>query len=290
MNKVAVGAIVIVLAGAASFGTAVYPTMKARHEVEKALASLPAGSEGRYKNLDYSLFSGRLSLSDVELKIVQDGNAYVLRSPAVVIEDASETRLGKLTARDVVIEDPGQVQISALELTGDNLEGLALGDPTPNGKVDRLAMTGVTVSASGQSVKMREVVLSDFAVADKQARSLALGVHGLEMAAKDVPDADAQEMLTQLGYKTLALNFDFAFAHAPEAQRLTIKTIAFGGDEMGRITLTGTFGNVPTLAADDSFAAQAIAAGATLERMEVRYEDSSLTERLLKYAATQQGT
>ena len=290
MNKVAVDAVAIILAGAAGFGTFVYPSMKARAEVDKALATLPAGSEGRYRDLSYSLFSGRLSLSDLEVKIPGDGGPVVTRTARLVLEDLKDNYVGKVSAKDLVIEQPGAAQITAAELSGSNLDGYTLSEAEASNKLDRLALSDVTLTVAGESVKMREVVLSNLAVADRKVRSLALGVHGLQLAIKEIPNAEAQELLSQLGYANLALNFDFAFAHAPESQLLTIKTIALGGDEMGRLTLSGRFGNVPSLDADDPILAQAMAAAATLEQLELRYEDSSLAGRVLKYAAAQQGT
>lgn len=297
MNKVAVGVVAgAAVAGAVGFGTLVYPDMRARQMVDKAIADLPKEMKASYGDVRYSLFTGKLVITGLEM-VAEDGDDTVsTRIQALTMSDVGKDHIGRVQGTALILEVPdGSMRAEVETFTGEGLtapDGImaGMGGPPPTAlSVKNLTLSNVTVDAEGEKVKVREIAIADFAQANNMPLSLSFGIHGLLIDPKSMPDADAREGLEKLGYDTLSLDMELSYAHNPDTKRLSVKRVAVGGENIGRLALSFDLGNVDAAAIADPVSALAAAQTATLEQMELRYDDSSLAGRLLKAAATEAG-
>lgn len=295
MNKIVVGCVAgAVVVGAAGFGTLVYPQMRVKHEVDAALAQLPKEIKASYRGLSYSLFTGKLSIDGIEVIVDDSGSTLTAKAANLTMRGIDRTKVGELQGSGITVEDGGgSLRIAAESLAGEKIE-TADGKPlavengaVPAMNIKRIALSGITVTVPGETVSLREIALGDLVQQGTVPVSMSLGMHGLAVEAKTLPDADARETLAALGYTSLSLNFDLAYEHAIEAQRLTIKNAAIGGDGVGQLALTARLGGIPAIPQDNPELMLAAAQAATLESMELRYDDASLAKRVFKLAATQ---
>lgn len=295
MNKALVGFVAgAVVVGAAGYGTLVYPSQKARAEVDKAIAQLPPEAKARYDAVEYSLFTRTLVVTGAELA-VQDGDETVTaRIGRLSLRGVAQDKVAGLSGTGITLEGGDRATLLQAEsLSGEQIEvaegvltGLTGAPAAIN--VKRLALTGISVAAADNGkVQVREVVLGDYVQADHLPRSLSLGIHGLQVPPAALPDAEAREGLAKLGYGTLSLNFDMAYALSPETNRLSIRNVAIGGDDVGRLSVAAELGGVQAQALADPLMAMAAVQSATLESLEMRYDDSSLAGRVLKLAASE---
>lgn len=296
MNKVVVGVVAgAAVAGAVGFGTLVYPDMRARQEVDKAIAELPTDVKASYRSVRYSLFSRTLSIAGLDIVVEDGGQSINTRIDTLNLTDVAKDRVGRVQGSGLVLETADRsLHAEVATLSGDGLSAPigvlpAMGVAAPTFNVNRLTLSDVAIDAEGEKVKLREIAIADFAQTDKVPLSMTFGLHGLQIDPATIPDADAREGLTKLGYDKLSLDLDLSYVHNPEAKRLNVKQVAVGGDNIGRLGLSFELGNVETVPAADPMIALAALQAATLERLELRYDDSSLAGRLLKAAANEAG-
>jgi hypothetical protein len=293
MNKAVVGFVAgAVVVGAAGYGTMVYPQQRAKQQIDQVIAALPSNMHVSYQTLQYSLFSGKLSLGGFEMSVTENDETMTAKLATITARDFKKGHVGELRGNGLTIEDAAKtMRFEAEELAGEGLEGddgvlRGMGSASPLG-VKRLALTGITLNMGEDKAKLREVVLADYRQTDKVPVSMTLGVHGMLIEPQSLPDADAREGLAKLGYDKLSLNFDLSYAHNPETKRLSIKQASIGGDNIGQLSVSMDLGGIETTGIDDPMIAMAAAQMATLERAELRYDDASLTGRILKLAATE---
>ncbi|HLO78472.1 MAG TPA: hypothetical protein VK196_18610 [Magnetospirillum sp.] len=303
MNKAVVGAIAgVAIVGVAGAGAVVYPQMRAKSEVQAAFANLPKGIQGSYKTVDYSLFGDKLTIGGIELAISEQQDTVTTRLDKLTISKAGKTSVGQMLGSGVSVEvngADGRFVLNANEMAVDQVESSdgnpltlgALNDSAaiPTVNVKRFALTGVTLDAAGEKAQLGEVFIADLVQRNKAPISLTMGLHGLVVDRNTLPDESSREGLTKLGYDKLLLNFDLSYAHAVETQRLSIKNASVSSDGVGKLSLSADLGGIPALASDDPMQAMAATQMATLERLELRYEDASLANRLLKAAAADSG-
>lgn len=297
MNKVAVGVVAgAAVMGAAGFGTLVYPDMRARQAVDKAIADLPQEMKASYRDVRYSLFSGTLAISGLEMVVEDGADSVSTRMEQVTLTDVGKDRVGRLHGTALVLETADRtMRAEAAQVTGDGLvapNGILAGmaGPMPAAlSVKNLTFSDISVDADGEKLKLREIAIADFAQTDKGPLSLSFGLHGLLIDPKTLPDEEAREGLAKLGYDKLSIDMDLSYAHDPDTKRLSVKRVSVGGDEIGRLGLSFDLGNVEAAMGADPATAMAALQMATLERLELRYDDSSLAGRLVKAAAGEAG-
>lgn len=293
MNKAVVGFVAgAVVVGAASFATLVYPQMRAKQKVDASIAALPKEVQARYQTLDYSLFSGKLVIGGLEMTVQDGADTVTTKLSSITLRDFAAERVGELRGTGITVDvDDGSMRLEADELSGEQMEapqGLLAGFNATGAtalNVKRMALTGISVTMPSEVVKLREVVIADYVQTDKVPQAMALGIHGLLVEPQSLPDEEAREILTKLGYDKLSLNFDLSYAHSPANKRLSIKQAAIGGDGLGQLSVAMDLGGVDPNAINDPILAMAAAQAATLESMELRYDDASLAGRILKLAA-----
>lgn len=301
MSKVAVGVVAgVAVAGAVGFGTLVYPDMRARQEVDKAIAELPKEVKASYRDVRYSLFSRKLTIGGLEMVVEDGGQSISTRVESLILTDVAKDSVGKVQGTALVLETADRsLHAEVGKLSGDGLAApigmlAAMGVPAPTAiNIKNLTLSDVSIDAEGEKLKLREIAIADYVQTDKTPLSMTFGVHGIQVDPAALPDAEAREGLAKLGYDKLSLDLDFSYVHNPDTKRLSVKQLAVGGDNMGRVGLSFDLGNVnAALAADpavDPAAALMAVQSATLERLELRYDDSSLAGRLLKAAANEAG-
>lgn len=291
MNKVVVGFVAgAVVVGAAGFGTLVYPQMRAKQQVDAAIASLPANLKAEYRTLDYSLFSGKLTLGDFQMTVQEDGDSFTAKVNTLTMRGLSKNAVGEISGKGLSMFDANEtIRLEAADLNAEKLEapeGVLAGMGTPTAfSLKRLALTGLSMTANQEQVKLGEIVVADYAQTAKMPLTMTLGIHGLQIEPASLPDDEARENLAKLGYDKLSLNFDLSYAHAPETKHLTIRQAAISGDNVGRLGIAFALGGVDTEALGNPATALAAAQSATLESLELRYDDASLVGRMLKLAA-----
>lgn len=296
MNKVAVGVVAgAAVAGAVGFGTLVYPDMRARQMVDKTIAELPKEMKASYRDVRYSLFSGKLVINGLEMVVEDGAQSISTRMEQVALTDVSKDHVGHLQASALVMETADRsMRAEAAQVTGDGLvapNGImaGMGGPAQTLNIKNLTLRDVAIDAEGEKVKLREIAIADFAQTDKVPLSLTFGLHGLQIDPATIPDSEAREGLAKLGYDKLSLDMDLAYVHDPAAKRLSVRQASVGGDNMGRLGLSFDLGNVDAAVIADPVSALAAVQSATLERLELRYDDSSLAGRLMKAAAGEAG-
>lgn len=255
MNKVVVGVVTAIAVGAAAFGTLVYPQMRAKQEVDKAIAELSRDTQVAYGTLTYSLFTGTLVLGGVDVTVHDGEETLNARLASLTLRDIGKNRVGQVHGTGFSLEDPERtMRIEAEEVSGSGLtatDGVLKGAATATMNMERLALTAITVTTPEDKMHLREIVLADYVQNGQIPLAMSLGVHGLLVDPKSLPDQDARDNLAKLGYDKLLLNMDLAYAHDPQNQRLSIKQAAMGGDGVGQISLSASFGHIPQLNTED---------------------------------------
>ncbi|MGE5514257.1 MAG: hypothetical protein ACM31D_00390 [Bacteroidota bacterium] len=295
MNKAVVGFVAgAVVVGAAGFATLVYPQMRAKQKVDASIAALPKDVQARYQTLDYSLFSGKLVIGGLEMTVQDGADTVTTKLSSVSLRNFTAERVGELRGTGITVEaGDGSLRLEADELSGEQMEaaqGLLAGFNATGANamnIKHMALTGISVTLPGEVVKLREVVIADYVQTDKVPQAMSLGIHGLLVEPQSLPDDDAREALAKLGYDKLSLNFDLSYAHSAANKRLSIKQAAIGGDGLGQLSIAMDLGGVDPNAINDPILAMAAAQAATLESMELRYDDASLAGRILKLAASE---
>lgn len=293
MNKAVVGLVAgAAVVGAAGFGTLVYPQMRAKQQVDQAIASLPKEMQASYQTLDYSLFTGKLVIGGFEMTVQEGDETLTTKLASVTLRDLSKNSVGEVRGTGLILEDGNHtMRMDAEELNGEKLEapeGLLASMATPTAlNLKRIVFSGVAVTVGEEKAKLREIVLSDYAQTAKVPLSMTLGIHGVLVEPQSLPDQDARDGLAKLGYDKLSLNFDLSYAHAPETKRLSIKQASISGDGVGQLSVAMNLGGIDPAGLEDPALALAAAQMATLESLELRYDDASLAGRVLKLAATE---
>ncbi|MGJ3265073.1 MAG: hypothetical protein ACFE0R_17760, partial [Salinarimonas sp.] len=96
--------------------------------------------------------------------------------------------------------------------------------------------------------------------------------------------------LRALGYEEIDVSGVFAARWNAEREEIAIKEASLSGVEMGRLALSGDFGNVgPGAFSSDQMVAMMTWLGATAKSLRVSVVDEGLAERLLAMQAAEQG-
>lgn len=291
MNKVALTVAGIAFASATAFGMLVAPEIWMRHRVDRALASLSADSQIYYGGLKYSLFDGTLELTDVSFVAHDSGQTLRGSLAHVSLKGAGETAIDSLHGTGFsVTDDDHTLRIDAETLEGDELFAKgSLEEGDFHASAGRLSLGGVVLTSENGTTQISEIATSRYLQSGSVPHSLALTVHGLKLEQADLQLDETRALLTALGYDSLLLDFELAYDYQILSQRLKVERAAVAGQNMGRLSLSADLGSVPLpdpTAPEESW--QAVMA-ATLERLELRYDDSSLAGRWFKMAAEQQG-
>lgn len=254
-------------------------------------------SDANQIELNKILAYSRLEMQDYG---IQAQGTLSVKVASMTASDLKDGHLGALQGKGMTAEDSAtHMQMAIAEISGEKME-YAKGKPftftadgetktIPGVNVGRMALTGISFTTpETKTVTLKEIVLADYAQQELVPTSMTLGIHGLAVDPQAITDQEAKDMLAQLGYDKLALDFDLSFVHAVDSQRLSIRKAAIGADTAGRLTLTADLGGIPQISPSNPAVALAAAQTATLEKLELRYEDASLANRVIKMMAKEQ--
>lgn len=107
----------------------------------------------------------------------------------------------------------------------------------------------------------------------------------------DVLKADEQtkDWVEQLGYDKLDLDVTIDASFDNTKDSLLIKTISIDGQDVGKLTISGTFGGLPRAKLQDPQKLKEIAATATVDAANFQFENKGVVERVLDMQAKAMG-
>ena len=149
--------------------------------------------------------------------------------------------------------------------------------------VGRLEYSGISVHPRGEAV----IHVAGFTVGPvKFARGMPvsgeLGWTDVTVSKLELPDPRAWQALSELGVETMTISFAMAYDWDVAHQHLAVHDTMLKVNELGTLTLSGDLTNItPGGATMDD---------ASLAHATLRFQDASLTERLVQMAATHAGT
>lgn len=205
---------------------------------------------------------------------------------------------GLISAKEVEFESD-DTTVSADSLTITNYVGQSpekiRAKTTTGERFDRLEATGLEITdENDKSVPIASVVVttSDF-VAGVPRKA------GFEMKGLEVPVDKADPSMTdvaELGYDKLRLDAAFTGTWDDKTGRVTIDQMTVTGAEMGALKLALVVGGFTPEVLDamkkaegDQGKQMELMQGLTVEKLSLRWEDASLTKRLLSSQAKKQG-
>jgi hypothetical protein len=174
--------------------------------------------------------------------------------------------LANLTYR---LERASGTKLSAPELHGVFMENFGIEDLSGSSKDGAMTLTSYDMKMAG--------TIDTPTGFDMTLRELAVDLS----AVKDLP---AGFTVSDLGTSKLLLNADAHTTYDPRTQVMDIPRYAFEMPKFGSVTIAARFGNFLVDPAADPSAALDRLAAATLQRLEVRYDDDSLVSRVLAIA------
>ncbi|MDK9696593.1 MAG: hypothetical protein OEL76_09390 [Siculibacillus sp.] len=243
------------------------------------------------------------TVTNSETTFEEDGKAASLTAAAVTYTGAKPTADGgfsadSITATDVEFEGD-DVSISAASLKITNYVGQSpekiRAKTTTGERFDRIEAAGLEVTdENDKTVPIASISLTTSDFVAGVPRKV-----GFEMKSLVVPIDPADEQvkdLAELGYSKLSLDASFGGAWDDKAGRVTIDQLSISGAEAGGLKLSFVLGGITPEVVDalkkaekDQAKQLEILQGVTVERMSLRYEDASLTKRVIAAQAKKQG-
>ncbi|MBN9018918.1 MAG: hypothetical protein J0H11_16000 [Rhizobiales bacterium] len=231
------------------------------------------------------------------LKVSREGSDATV--PSVVIASPVERTPGGFTAASISFDNgkivDGEQTISWK--TGISKDAV-VPDPTEVHSTAKITpfshfeIDGISVAAPNAP---DPVTVDSFAVDLSNVVDGAPNEGKLTVAGINVPGSvlkaagQGSSTLTDLGYDSLSLNVGIAGSYDAAKSALTINGITLDGKDMGKLSISGTFGGVPREKLQNADQLHELAPTATLEVAEVRFDDAGLTNRALDMQAKQLG-
>lgn len=178
-------------------------------------------------------------------------------------------------SKDAVVPDPTEVHSTAKITPFSHFEIDGISVAAPN------APDPVTVDSF--TVDLGNIV--DGAPNEGKLAVAGINVPGSVLKAS----GQGSSTITDLGYDSLMLNVGIEGSYDAAKSALTVNGITLDGKDMGKLTISGTFGGVPREKLQNADQLHELAPTATLEVAEVRFDDAGLTNRALDMQAKQLG-
>ncbi|QFU16273.1 hypothetical protein [Microvirga thermotolerans] len=180
------------------------------------------------------------------------------------------------------------------EIDASTLRGLAP-------KLGTMRIAGITIDIPSDKTKANgfdrvKASLKAFEVAAGEPMNAIPTVLRIDLQnlAVPLPENSADEgirTLTGMGYRSLDLSMGFAARWSETAQELALQDVSVQGQDMGRIALTGTLGNVgKDVFNPDTALATVALIGARARELRLTVENGGLFDRYLAQAAKEQKT
>lgn len=137
-----------------------------------------------------------------------------------------------------------------------------------------------------------KVTVAEIAVASsRKTNAIAdrVEIKGLELSVKDLPESDGVKTLNDLGYERLVLGMVWDYAYEREAKLFTFREFAVQGEKMGRFALSLTVVDLDYDLGLEPLQNLLALGKSKPKQLDLRYEDQSLVERLIAFAAKKEG-
>lgn len=170
-------------------------------------------------------------------------------------------------------------------------KSIVFGDPARKPDFDELRIRGIGGAAlAAQGVKLGEFAVGATRSADRLDERTTIRVSGFELGGATDPKSDVTAMLKDLGYPSIKADL-VCGGGVNYGRRVTdIDKCDLMAPGLGTMSLAYSIANLRTDATmDDPMAALAAVQELTLERFRLSYKDESLADRLIAFAARQQG-
>jgi hypothetical protein len=261
-------------------------------------AGLAAADMAGWADLFGMATIGRFELRDLALNLPP---TYEGGFDRLVLEGLDGERLRLLRSDNVRWRDGSQrMEQSSMELRdlvfGPLMAMLAAGGmPDANSEnlltLERFSVRGSTYEdpTTGRQ-RVDELTLGRFRHRGFLPTSLELRIGGVEVDVQSIGDTDSavndgRDFLIELGYDEVKLDFEFSFEWRPDGGgRISLKPVSLGVREAGKLALSIEVSGIDPAALGGTFDWTALMQ-ASLVGISLRYEDESLFERILAYAA-----
>lgn len=245
---------------------------------------------------------GAVSGSDAEFTVEgtkavfdKDGKSSEMNADKIVYSSAKPTADGgfsadAITATEVeVSSDDSTVTVGSLKVSG------YVGGKASNQRFDRLEASDIEVTdENDKKVPIDTVTITAADFVNDVPRRVAFDMKGLVVPV-DPEDAQMKDV-AELGYKEIALDAGFSGSWDDKTGRVVIDQMAITGADIGGLKLTFALGGfTPEVveafkkAENDQAKQMELLQGITVERLSLRYDDASLTKRVIDAQAKKQG-
>ena len=287
----------LVLVSALLMSSASFAASDAKKVADDIVALLKAKGD---QNVTYGAATAAgdvVTISDFKLSSGKEGEITI---PAIVVTAPVDRQPGGFTATSIAF-DNGQF------LKGDNTAKWATGIvndaivPAPSeveakAKLTPFSHFGIgSITATNKKDQPEPVTIASFAidlsnVVDGTPNDGKLQITGIAIPqAVIATEAQAKATLDQLGYTSLLLNVAIDGGYDEAKQSATIRQIEVDGKDMGKLTITGSFGGLTREKLQSTDAMKNVASTATLENASVRFENAGIAEKLLDMQAKSMG-
>lgn len=245
----------------------------------------------------------RYAIEDISLR----GPDFTASLDEIVTEDVSSSGIARAQIADLALASAeGRFSLDSVELTG-----LAFPDAEAFLAIAALAeaeLQPTTAQMLAITPTFERLRIDDLEIASAQTGRMALdlmdlrfddhvnaiptraelSVSGLEVPAAMMPDERSQMVLAALDVDPLQLDGDLSLTFDETSERLSLAH-EMDAPRIGRLSLSGALTSVPRRLFEDPDAAPALFGLASIDRLEMRYDDAGLTAFLLDMIAQQSG-
>lgn len=225
----------------------------------------------------------------------------------ITVKNIDEGENGLYTAAQIIADDINTKQKDIEFLAnGMSLSGIELPAPSETALIfyENLTVENVTISTEGAALfKMQDLVLSNTGNADRTEISIDMSTKSMMLNLGDIVDSGAKNILSEMGYTTLngttglkgnwnantgLMNINDYYIDVDDAGRLSMD-IAISGYTIDVAKSIGEISNI------DDKNASGMAMMGLMQQLNylgasIKFEDNSLTNKLLDFQAAKQGT
>jgi hypothetical protein len=265
-------------------------------EVAEALAAaLQAGTDNSVTFGEARADGADVVITDLTGRGAEDETGIVFSRTVVVApqersEGGFEAQQIEMTGGTLTGEASGTVEnATTYGATILSAEEIAAQELTQGVLYERVEVTGVTFDLEDQpgEIAIARVEINADNVVDNVPQASSGMAEGIVVPATAFGEGPMTPQA--LGYARLEFELSWEGARDPDTNELTVDEFTLAMLEGGRLTLSGRVGNVPFGQLDNPMASPGAAGEITLHHVRLRYEDESLTPRILDAVARPQG-
>lgn len=297
----AVSLATLIAVGAVSAPAAAQSTRDKVLSIVAESAKAGGATEVKWGNVGGS--DAEFVVEESETVFEHEGKTSTLTADKVAYSNAKPSADGgftaeKITATDLELEsDDGSFEVESLVVT--NYTGpspASIRAKTPGStRFDKIVATGIKATdEKDKTVPIASMTISTGDWVGDTPRKIGFEVKGVEVPV-DAADEGMKD-IAELGYAKLSLDAAFTGTWDDKTGRVVIDGLSVTGADMGSLKLGLSIGGLTpeVLAAfkkaeNDQAKQMELLQGLTVEKLTIRYDDSSLAKRVLSAQAKKQG-